>query len=609
MSKEILKQALQNRAFSFSDMQKSEEDNSYTFSFSSEEPVERWFGTEILDHSNNANINLKRLNDGGVVLWNHDSKSLPIGKVNRTWLENKKLKASIEFTPLKEAQEIKQLVDSGFIRNVSFGYAIKEFKEVAEDRYLITKWEALEISLVNIPADNTVGIDRALEQKLTPQIEIIKEHKNMTDSNKINIDEIRAQETARINEIIAITKNFSLDDEFSKKAIDSNYSVDAVRKLVLDEQLKHKPVVSLGGSNEELNLNDKEKRSYSLINAIRAHVTNDWSKAGFEREISQTLASKRNMSPQGFLVPTSIALSNTRAWDTTNSASLIAKELLPNEFIEMLRNKCLVLKLGARMLTGLVGNIDIPTQISGVTTYWTNETTDITKSTGSFDLKSMTGGKHLTALTEITRNMLQQSTPDIEQLVRDDLLNAMALALDATALYGTGSANQPRGIANTSGINSIIGGTNGLAINIDHLIDMETAVGVANYEGNLNYLTNPKIFGALKKLKSTTGEYLWRNGSDDGMRGGTPNSINGYPVYKTNQARGTLTKGTGTNLSEIYFGDFSQLIIGEWGVLDILPNALGSTYTKGGIELRVMQTLDMLVRQPKAFSIMTDAIA
>ncbi len=615
MPKNILNKDLK-RSFTFSSIDKNAEENSYTFSFSSEQPVQRWFGTEILEHSNADNIDLTRLNDGGVLLWNHDSKGLPIGKINRSWLSlnEKKLYCSITFADLPDANNIKKLIDDGFLRNVSFGYGATQYKELPNETYLFTKWYATEISIVNLPADNTVGMGRNLDLEQDSKIEIIKENKQMSEKteDKINIEEIRSAELARINEIIAISRNFDLEQKFTDEAITKNLSIDQVKSLVLDNQLKKQQVVSLGTSvADDLDLTAKEKRSYSILNATRAFISNDWSKAGFEREISKTLENKRGINAQGFLMPTNINWGNSkRAYDKAGGSSLIATDLLANEFIELLRNKCMVLQLGARMLSGLVGNVDIPTQISSASAAWINETGTVSESSGAFSKKSMTGGKHLVSLAKITRDMLQQSTPDIESLVRDDLLNVMALALDSTALYGTGTSNQPLGIAGTSGINSVIGGTNGAAITIEHLIDMETAIAVANYsDANLSYLTNPKIVGALKKLKSTTGEYLWRNGSDDGMRGSTPNTINGYAVNKTNQCRSNLTKGSGTNLSEIYFGDFSQLIIGEWGVLDILPNALGSGYSSGAIELRVMQTLDMLVRQPKAFSIMTDAIA
>jgi HK97 family phage major capsid protein len=122
------------------------------------------------------------------------------------------------------------------------------------------------------------------------------------------------------------------------------------------------------------------------------------------------------------------------------------------------------------------------------------------------------------------------------------------------------------------------------------------------------YLTNAKAVGTLKKLKSTTGQYLWTN-SPMGQRSGTPGEINGYTVARTNQARSNLTKGTGTNLSEVFFGDWSQVLVGEWGVVEILPNPYAAgIYEAGGVELRVLQSVDIGVRHAQSFAVMSDAI-
>ena len=114
-------------------------------------------------------------------------------------------------------------------------------------------------------------------------------------------------------------------------------------------------------------------------------------------------------------------------------------------------------------------------------------------------------------------------------------------------------------------------------------------------------------------MKSTTGQYLWTN-SPTGGRSGTPGEINGYEVYRTNQARKNLTKGTqdGTTaakmVSELFFGAWSELLIGEWGVVEILPNPYGKAYESGGVELRILQTVDIGIRHAQSFAYMNDAI-
>jgi HK97 family phage major capsid protein len=206
--------------------------------------------------------------------------------------------------------------------------------------------------------------------------------------------------------------------------------------------------------------------------------------------------------------------------------------------------------------------------------------------------------------------MLLQSTPDIDMIVRNDLVAVIALGIDLTSMSGSGSSNQPRGIANTSGIGSVIGGTNGAAITIDHLIDLETAVTDANApEESLAYIANAKTVGALKKLKSSNGEYLW-SGSAVGQRTGTPGEINGYPVARTNQARKNLTKGTASGIcSEVFFGAWNELVIGEWGVLEIVPNPYdAAVYKNGGVLIRALQSIDIGVRHAASFATMSDAL-
>jgi HK97 family phage major capsid protein len=361
-------------------------------------------------------------------------------------------------------------------------------------------------------------------------------------------------------------------------------------------------------------MSDSEKSKYSLTRAINAAISGDWKGAGFEAEVSNDIAKRMGKSTQGFFMPTNIPFAQRSGYAVgtagagTTGGTLVATNLLAGSFIEVLRNKAKVLQLGATVLSGLVGNVDIPRQTGASNTFWVGENGTLTESEGTFDKVSL-ALKSIGTYSMISRNMLLQSTPDIEMLVRADLIAQLALGIDKAALSGSGSANQPTGITNTSGIGSVVGGTNGAAITIDHLIDLETAITSANApEDSLAYLANARTIGALKKLKSTTGSYLW-NGAMAGATQGTPGEINGYPVARSNQARGDLTKGTGTNLSEIIFGNWSEVLIGEWGVLEIMPNPYDATaYKQGAVLLRAMQSVDIAVRHAASFAVMSDAI-
>jgi HK97 family phage major capsid protein len=275
----------------------------------------------------------------------------------------------------------------------------------------------------------------------------------------------------------------------------------------------------------------------------------------------------------------------------------------------VLRNKARVLQLGATVLSGLVGNVVIPRQTGASSTYWVAETGAVTESEATFDQLALSF-KSIGTKSAITRSMLMQSTPDIEMIARADLISQLALGIDLAALSGTGASSQPTGIANTANIGSVVGGVNGAQLTIDNLIDLETACTAANApEDTMAYLMNAKSVGWVKKTKSTTNQYLWTN-YPGGQRSGTPGEINGYPVARSNQARSTLTKGTSAGVcSEVFFGAWSELLIGEWGVLEIMPNPYDATlFPQGGVLLRAMQSLDIGVRHAASFAVMSDAL-
>ena len=230
---------------------------------------------------------------------------------------------------------------------------------------------------------------------------------------------------------------------------------------------------------------------------------------------------------------------------------------------------CALPILGPTVLSGLVGNVAIPRATAATQTYWVTEASAVTESEATFDQVTLSP-KQIGARSQYSRLALQQTTPDIEQIVRNDLARVMALGIDKAAISGTGSSGQPLGILNQSGIGSVAMGTNGAAFTdsasgstsgLDQLIALEGKLDVANaLNGNLYYLTNAKVVQALKKLKTAYGEYLW-TAMDGVTTNGTPGGVNGYTVMRSNQVPSTLTKGTGTNLSALIFGDFSQLVI------------------------------------------------
>jgi HK97 family phage major capsid protein/HK97 family phage prohead protease len=616
-------------------------DDTYVFSFSSQKAVERYFGDEVLSHADGA-CELDGLNAAAPLLWNHNRDAM-IGVITRAWIEKKRGYVEIRFGTSPMALQMRADVDAQIVRNVSVGYRILEITErtTKAGRTVITavRWRPYEVSLVSIPADPTVGIGRAGgDEEPSREVRVLGTPSTRMEATTVDPEEIAAAEAVRAAAAATATATATATQaertriatinamaarhghlDLARELIDNGRSLDDARAAFLERMgVRQEPVVE-GAAN--LDLSDREQRSYSLVRAINAQISGDWSQAGFERECSQTIGQRANAmgtaSRGGFYMPMNLRMTDDRfdAVRTTyntgtagQGGNLVATDLLAGSFIDMLRNRMVILSLGARMLSGLVGNVAIPRQATGAATYWVAEGVDITQSEGTFDQVTLSP-KTLGVLTMMTRQMLQQGTPDIEALARADMATAIALGIDLAAISGSGSSGQPRGIVNTSGIGAVVGGTNGLAISIDHLIDLETAVSTQNADvGSLGYATNAKVVGALKKLKSTTGEYLWSN-AVNGNRGPTPGDINGYGVARTNQITSTGTKGSSSGVcSTVLFGNWADLMIGEWGVLEVLANPFGTGYAAGSVAVRGMQTVDVAVRNPKSFAAMTDAL-
>ncbi len=362
----------------------------------------------------------------------------------------------------------------------------------------------------------------------------------------------------------------------------------------------------------QIGMGGVDLRKYSLVRAIRAMSAaqrgerNAWRGAELEMEASEAVHKRFGVEPRGFFVPYDVLEArDLNVGTATAGGNLVATDLLANSFIDMLRNRMVVRQAGASMLTGLVGNVDIPKQTGGATAYWVGEGSAVTESQqtiGQVELSPMTLG----AFSDFTRRLMLQSSLDVEQFVRNDLIATLALALDYVALHGNNGvdANQPDGIAATSGIGSVAGGTNGLAPAWSHLVGLETEVAIDNADvGRLAYISNAKVRGKLKqtpKVASTDSMMIWDTQSAQ--------PVNGYNALITNQVSSTLTKGSSSGVcSAIFFGNWSDLLIGMWSGIDILVDPYTGS-TSGTTRVVALQDVDIAVRHAQSFAAMLDAL-
>lgn len=283
------------------------------------------------------------------------------------------------------------------------------------------------------------------------------------------------------------------------------------------------------------------------------------------------------------------------------------KQEEPLLFIEGLRNKLLLPGMGARFLTGLVG--DLPISIGGTfTASWLAEDGESSPTKMTFGKKTI-APKRLQAEGALTYQLLKQSSVDVEAIIEREIIDALAQALQTAAINGSGIAPEPTGILQTSSIGPVAGGDNGLAPAWTHLVKLETEVAQDNalFDPQFAaYLTNAKVRGKLKSVykNATYGEIpVWEKGSIAGN-----GEINGYPAWMTNAVPSTLTKGNSSGVcSAIIFGVWNQLFIGQWGGYDIIvdPYTLSG---KGEVKVTMIGHHDIGVGHPQSFAAMVDAL-
>ncbi len=326
--------------------------------------------------------------------------------------------------------------------------------------------------------------------------------------------------------------------------------------------------------------------SVSLLEVLQAGMEGR-SLTGAAAEYSKETERRTGRKASGVFVP--LAALEKRVNTTATAGQLVGTDHRADQYIEPFRNKLLARKLGARVLSGLTGNVDIPAYGSGTSAGWVAENTALTLSNMTFAPKTLTP-KHVGALSEMSRQLIQQSSPSIEQLLRDDMAFMLAQAIDHAMIQG-GGASEPTGILSGTGIQTASLST----LNWAGILTMMENIELANASANA-WLTSPQVAAKLRgTLKSTTAgsEYL----AEMGMMGD-------LSVNSTNQV--PLKPGT-PNTGRLILGDFTQVMLGIWSELDILVNPYDSTaYARGGVLVRAMATCDIILRHPTAFVVADD---
>ena len=573
------------------------ENRTAELAFSSEMHVETWWVTEILSHASGAMM-LDRLNDGAALLDGH-AWDRQVGVIQTARNDADRVgRATVRFSRIQAGEDMMMDVADGIRTKVSVGYLIHEVVENSDTNpptFTVTRWEPYEISVVSVPADPSVGVGRSLFQSARTAMS--------TDTNlpftppdpaTLIVPAVSASgdnERALQGERQRCARILKLGEQFGQTAAAQRYisegkSFDDFSDFVIAERAKNpqKPMAHLDMSRQD-------RQHYSILRALNAYVTRDWDKAGFERECSVEISNRLGREARGFFVPMDIAYESAsdqiRRRAMSVGSDVAGGYLVDTEnmyeygvWINNLRPKAVCLSMGATLLDGLVGDLSIPRKTASASFYWVGEDEDVTLSDpqlGAVQLRNRTiaGG------VPLTRKLLMQTSRAVESLVRDDMILGAALGIDKAIISG-GGGKEPLGLYSAANLGSQSIASPG-APTWAETVGFETSIATANaLAGNLAYLAHTGVRGVMKTT-SKAGSYpvfIW----------GDNNQVNGYAANATTQMP---TNG-------LLFGDWSSVIVGFWGVLDLKPDE-ATKAASGGLVLRIFQDADVALRHPEAF--------
>lgn len=343
-------------------------------------------------------------------------------------------------------------------------------------------------------------------------------------------------------------------------------------------------------------------RDFSITRAIAATLPPQLGggnvDAGFEREMSAEVARRSGRSFEGIAVPDQVFLEQRTLTTSGDAADLVPNVHRADLFIDALRSRLVVGRLGATVLNGLRGVQDIPRQIGSSTAQWVAEDGAITATDADFDDVTLSP-KTVGAITSFSRRTLINASPSIENLVRRDLAAVVARAIDGAALMGTGTGNTPVGVINTSGVHELTFAT---GPTWDQVSDFAASIESDDADvGAMGWAMSPtarKVFRTTLKVSGDAGAGFIMDSRD---------SLDGYGV-STTTALQTSDGGSPEEItSRVLFGAWNQLLVGYWSGLDLLVNPFeGEAYSRGRVLVRAMRDCDVAVRHAKSFAFADD---
>jgi len=421
-----------------------------------------------------------------------------------------------------------------------------------------------------------------------------------------DLEATRLEERDRVKAIRGMAQMHKLPGDLVDHLIDNGVAVADAREQVLAKiATRHEAAVGAvaDAGYGSVGMSQAEVKQYSVMNVLRYLADPKpatASAAGYELEWSEEAQKQHSRSAAGVIIPHDVLSSRPRAAATGTLAAggaLVGTDRLDGSFVELVRQRSAFISAGATVLSGLQGNVEIGRQTGRSTYYFVGEDVDVTASDLTFGLINMTP-KTIGARVPVSRRLMIQSSPDIETLVRNDIINEITLGVDYVTGYGTGSSSQPLGLANNTGIGGVTmsagttinfstqqGGGSGLVGVWGDYVNLETAIANANLDvGAMRYLMNSAMRGGCKQVLRASAA-----GSDYIMT--DAGTINGYPVNVSNQIQ----------QNDVFFGNFSELLVGFWSGIDLVVDPYTQS-AKGQVIFTAFQDFDVAARRANSFA-------
>jgi HK97 family phage major capsid protein len=542
-----------------------------------------------------------------------------IGVIQRAWLDGTTARAIVKFSDDAEKQGIINDIKSGVRPSISVGYSrydeklIGQIDGIKAYRY---KFAPYEVSSVSCPADVTIGVFRNLEPISNPN----KETKKMENPEikQINENEIRAlaikeatQRAVSINDLCGKWNMSARAAEF----IASEKSFDEIRSEVLTEVEKRSTDIEINKQPQDAVRNSapavhtREKDTFNVARALEAAISEDWTKAGYEKEMSQegVRGTGQSWNKRTFTVDLNQRADSISVVGTAGSVgNLVDTNYRPQDLIDVLWAKTALSQLPVHRETGLKDNQLFPVVTSKASAWIVGETGAIGDAESVTTTTKFASPKQMVTKSALSLQAQFQTTPSTEAIIYRQIFEAIALKLDQMLLAPTQTVGELTSLlAAITGGQVVAGGTNGAAPSRTNLLKLQKILSDNNIsDAGLRWLTNR---GTMLTLGNTLNDSANTNSGYIIPLGVTSDSLLGKPVAVSNNVPASLTKGTGTGLSPIIAGDFSEFFVGQWSNLvvkvDETTGADNST-----IFIRSYSFWDFLIKRLEAFAAIKDVI-